>query len=70
MLKNSIKEKFKDIKFVFIDKTFKSFNELKHLFIYAPMLVYYNPICRIMLEYNVFEFEILVIQSQLVVEID
>lgn len=66
MLKGDTKEKFKDIKFVFTSKTLKLFNELKYFFTYAFMLIYYNLMHRIMLEYNVFQFVILAILLQLI----
>ena len=66
MLKSSIKGKFKNMKFVLTSKALKSFNELKHFFACAPILVYYNPIGRIMLEYIMFRFAILAILSQLI----
>ena len=66
MLKSGTKKKFKGIKFVFTGKALESFNELKHFFTYALMLVHYNPICHIMLECNASKFAILVIFSQLI----
>ena len=66
MLKSSTKEKFRGMKFVLTGKALESFNELKHFFTCAPMLVYYNPMRRIILECNVFGFAILAILSQLI----
>ena len=58
------------MKFVLTGEALESFNELKRFFAYAPMLVYYNPMCHIMLEYNTSEFAILMILSQLIKETD
>ena len=66
MLKNGIKEKFKGIRFVLINKAFESFNKLKNLYVCIFMLVYYNLMHHIMLEYNMFRFAILMILLQLI----
>ena len=68
MLKNGTKKKFKGIKFILIGKALESFNELKHLFACALILVYYNPMHCIMLECNAFGFAISTILSQLIEE--
>ena len=66
ILKNSTKKKFRGIKFILTDKAFELFNELKYFFIYTFILVYYNLICYIMLEYNIFGFAISVVLSKLI----
>ena len=54
------------MKYIFTNKTFELFNELKYFFAYAFMLVYYNLICCIMLECNISKFAILAILLQLI----
>ena len=68
ILKGSTKRKFRGMKFVLTGEALKLFNELKHFFACAPLLVYYDPMHRIMLECNASEFAILAILSQLIKE--
>ena len=68
MLKGGTKGKFRGMKFVFTGEALESFNELKHFFACAPMLVHYNLMRHIMLECDASGFAILVILSQLIEE--
>ena len=63
ILKGGMKGKFRSMKFVLTGEALKSFNKLKYFFVWALMLVYYNLMHCIMLEYNASGFAILVILS-------
>ena len=66
MLKRSIKEKFKSVKFVMTKEALELFETLKQLFTCASILVHYDTSRQIMLKCDVSGFAIGAILSQLV----
>ena len=65
MLKGGEKGKFKGKIFVFTKEAKEVFEELKRLFITAPILVHYDSARRIIVESNASSFAISAIISQL-----
>ena len=65
MLKVGEKSKFKGEKFVLMKKAKEAFKEPKQLFTTMPILVYYDPARRIMVESNMSSFAISAVISQL-----
>ena len=68
MLHGGSNGKFKGVKFDMTQAALRSFDELKQRFASAPMLIYYDPSRRIMLECDASGFAIGAILSQLVSE--
>ena len=65
MFKGGEKSKFKRKKFILTKEAKEAFEKLKQLFTIAPILVYYDPAWRIMIESDASSFAILTVISQL-----